>query len=117
MQTRYLLSSLRLPCPRLLRLYYRTMSTRTYRDAIEHLNSLQSNAATIEASRASGGRLAQFAIPETKEYLQRIGYEVRIPDALFLRDFFTDLTARRIEQVKRDTHYWDQRQRLYLRLR
>ncbi|EIM88551.1 FolC bifunctional protein [Stereum hirsutum FP-91666 SS1] len=51
------------------------MSTRTYRDAIEHLNSLQSNAATIEASRASGGRLAQFAIPETKEYLQRIGYE------------------------------------------
>lgn len=93
------------------------MSTRTYRDAIEHLNSLQSNAATIEASRASGGRLAQFAIPETKEYLQRIGYEVRINNTLFLRDFFTDLTARRVEQTECDPYYRDQRQRIYLRLR
>ncbi|KAI0776055.1 tetrahydrofolylpolyglutamate synthase [Trametes elegans] len=40
------------------------MSTRTYRDAVDHLNSLQSNAATLEAVRASGGRLSQFAIPE-----------------------------------------------------
>lgn len=93
------------------------MSSRTYRDAIEHLNSLQSNAATIEASRASGGRLAQFAIPETKEYLQRIGYEVRIADASLLRDFFTDLTARRLEQAECNPYYWNQRQRIHLRIR
>ncbi|PPQ99037.1 hypothetical protein CVT24_003597 [Panaeolus cyanescens] len=50
------------------------MSTKSYQDAIEHLNSLQSNAATLEAVRASGGRLSQFAIPEMLEYLERIGY-------------------------------------------
>ncbi|GAK66085.1 folC bifunctional protein [Moesziomyces antarcticus] len=49
-------------------------STRTYDDAIEALNSLQSNAATIEALRKSGGRLLDFAIPEMVEYLERIGY-------------------------------------------
>ncbi|KAL1944204.1 hypothetical protein VTO73DRAFT_3389 [Trametes versicolor] len=50
------------------------MATRTYREAVDHLNSLQSNAATLEAVRASGGRLSQFAIPEMVEYLGRIGY-------------------------------------------
>ena len=45
------------------------MATRTYREAVDHLNSLQSNAATLEAVRASGGRLSQFAIPEMVEYL------------------------------------------------
>lgn len=52
-------------------------SARTYQDAIEHLNSLQSNAATLEAVRASGGRLSEFAIPEMLEYLERIGYSPR----------------------------------------
>lgn len=47
---------------------------RTYDDAIDALNSLQSNAATIEALRKSGGRLLDFAIPEMVEYLERIGY-------------------------------------------
>ncbi|KAH6915316.1 tetrahydrofolylpolyglutamate synthase [Coprinopsis sp. MPI-PUGE-AT-0042] len=46
----------------------------TYQDAVEKLNSLQSNAATLEAVRASGGRLSEFAIPEMLEYLGRIGY-------------------------------------------
>ena len=50
------------------------MASRTYRDAVDSLNSLQSNAATLEAVRASGGRLSEFAIPEMVEYLQRIGY-------------------------------------------
>ncbi|KAH9846974.1 FolC bifunctional protein [Lenzites betulinus] len=50
------------------------MATRTYREAVDHLNSLQSNAATLEAVRASGGRLSEFAIPEMVEYLSRIGY-------------------------------------------
>ncbi|KAJ3573349.1 hypothetical protein NP233_g2487 [Leucocoprinus birnbaumii] len=58
------------------------MSTRTYRDAIDHLNSLQSNAATLEAVRASGGRLSEFAIPEMLEYLERIGYSPNDLNAL-----------------------------------
>jgi folylpolyglutamate synthase len=45
-------------------------------DAIDKLNSLQSNYAAIEASRASGGRMVQFAKHETIEYLGRIGYSV-----------------------------------------
>ncbi|KAG8956622.1 Folylpolyglutamate synthetase [Tulasnella sp. 424] len=52
----------------------RKLSTRTYEDAVTALNSLQSNAATLEAVRASGGRLSQFAHPEMIEYLERIGY-------------------------------------------
>ncbi|PWZ03693.1 FolC bifunctional protein [Testicularia cyperi] len=50
-------------------------ATRSYDDAIEALNSLQSNAATIEAIRKSGGRMNDFAIPEMLEYLARIGYQ------------------------------------------
>jgi folylpolyglutamate synthase len=45
-------------------------------DVIDKLNSLQSNYAAIEASRASGGRMVQFAKHETVEYLGRIGYSV-----------------------------------------
>ncbi|KAG8903833.1 Folylpolyglutamate synthetase, partial [Tulasnella sp. 403] len=51
------------------------MSTRSYGDAIDALNSLQSNAAALEASRASGGRLALNAIPEMIDYLSRIGHK------------------------------------------
>jgi hypothetical protein len=52
------------------------MSTRLYKDAIEHLNTLQSNAATLDAVRASGLRKPVFAVPEMVEYLGRIGYTV-----------------------------------------
>ncbi|KAG8876239.1 Folylpolyglutamate synthetase [Serendipita sp. 405] len=54
----------------------RTMSTRTFNDAVDKLNSLQSNYAAIEASRASGGRMTQYAKHEMIEYLGRIGYSV-----------------------------------------
>lgn len=54
----------------------RPMSTLCYQDAVKRLNSLQSNAATLQAVRASGGRLSDFAIPEMLEYLERIGYNV-----------------------------------------
>lgn len=56
------------------------MSTRfnkSYKEAVEKLNTLQSNAAALDAVRASGGRLSEFAIPEMLEYLGRIGYSVR----------------------------------------
>ncbi|SAM84492.1 related to tetrahydrofolylpolyglutamate synthase (met6+) [Ustilago bromivora] len=57
-------------------------ASRTYDDAIGALNSLQSNAATIEALRKSGGRLLDFAIPEMVEYLERIGYNTSNLDRL-----------------------------------
>lgn len=55
----------------------RAMSGRSYKDAIDLLNTLQSNAATLDAVKASGGRTNDLAIPEMIEYLGRIGYEVR----------------------------------------
>lgn len=66
------LSSPHLPFSRAIR----SMATRSYREAIDCLNGLQSNQAMIEASRASGGRMVQYAMHETEEYLSRIGYKV-----------------------------------------
>ena len=54
------------------------MSTRSYSEAVDALNSLQSNAATLEALRVSGGRASDFAIPEMLEYLHRIGHSVSL---------------------------------------
>jgi hypothetical protein len=62
------------------------MSTRSYQDAIDHLNSLQSNAETLNAIRASGGR-SEFAIPEMLEYLERIGYIVSVCRCSATSDF------------------------------
>ena len=53
------------------------MSARSYQDAVDHLNSLQSNAETLNAIRASGGR-NEYAIPEMIEFLERIGYIVSV---------------------------------------
>ncbi|EJU06427.1 FolC bifunctional protein [Dacryopinax primogenitus] len=51
------------------------METRTYAEAVDKLNTLQSNAATIEAIRASGKPNNDATIIEMAEYLKRIGYE------------------------------------------
>ncbi|RSH89065.1 Folylpolyglutamate synthetase [Saitozyma podzolica] len=48
--------------------------TKTYAEAIALLNTCQSNAATIEAIRKSGGRMLEWSIPEMHDYLSRIGY-------------------------------------------
>ncbi|KAL1411354.1 Folylpolyglutamate synthetase [Vanrija albida] len=53
--------------------------SKTYSEAIKLLNTCQSNAATIEAIRKSGGRLNDWAVPEMLDYLRRIGYK---PDDL-----------------------------------
>ncbi|KIM68833.1 hypothetical protein SCLCIDRAFT_1209038 [Scleroderma citrinum Foug A] len=50
------------------------MTTRTYQDAINLLNTLQTNAAALEAVRAAGSRLNPNAIPEMIEFLERIEY-------------------------------------------
>ena len=52
------------------------MSARSYSEAVDALNSLQSNAAVLEALRASGGKNSSLALPEMLEYLHRIGYSV-----------------------------------------
>ncbi|KAK4050828.1 Folylpolyglutamate synthetase [Microbotryomycetes sp. JL201] len=51
-----------------------TRATRTYRDAIDGLNSLQSNAQVIEQIRLSGGKGGELQMVEGREYLKRIGY-------------------------------------------
>ena len=48
---------------------------RTYAAAIDALNSLQSNAATIEAIRKSGKTVNELNEPEMTEYLARIGHK------------------------------------------
>ncbi len=68
----------RTPKPTLVSIIQRrAMSNRSYKDAIDLLNTLQSNAATLDAVKASGGRTNGLAIPEMIEYLGRIGYKVR----------------------------------------
>ena len=61
-------------------------SPRTYAQAITLLNSLQSNAAVIEAIRLSGGKGGEVQVLESLEYFKRIGYEVSLvvhaPDRL-----------------------------------
>ncbi|WWC86185.1 uncharacterized protein L201_001058 [Kwoniella dendrophila CBS 6074] len=49
--------------------------TKTYSEAISLLNTCQSNAATIEAIRKSGGRLNEYAVSEMHDYLRKIGYK------------------------------------------
>lgn len=74
----HLLNRLNKGCPRQL---FRGMAngirkSESYGEAINALNTLQSNAAVIEAIRRSGGKLNDFAIPEMVEYLERIGWKV-----------------------------------------
>lgn len=90
------------------------MSTRTYKDAVDCLNSLQSNAATLEASRASGGKLVKVAIPETIEYLQRIGYSVSKNSLLFTYDLILVSSERRSKYIECDPCYWHQGKGIYM---
>lgn len=55
---------------------------RSYSAAIEALNTLQSNAATIAAIRAVGGKHSDWLIPEMVEYLKRAGHSQRELDGL-----------------------------------
>ena len=53
-------------------------SSRSYSAAIDALNSLQSNAAVIDAIRKSGTTNGEAQMVEGVEYLKRIGYTVSI---------------------------------------
>ena len=45
-------------------------------DAIEALNTLQSNFSVVEAIRKSRRAMNERAIPETRDWCRKIGYEV-----------------------------------------
>ncbi|OBA24566.1 folylpolyglutamate synthetase [Metschnikowia bicuspidata var. bicuspidata NRRL YB-4993] len=53
-------------------------TTRTYKDAITLLNSLQSNFAAIEAAKSlsiSPAKRSELSINEVREYIRRLGYQ------------------------------------------
>ncbi|KAG1752651.1 FolC bifunctional protein [Suillus paluster] len=52
-----------------------TALTPTYKDAIDALNTLQTNAAILEAVRAAGVKLNPNAMLEMTDYLRRVGLE------------------------------------------
>ncbi|KAI8341279.1 Mur ligase [Chlamydoabsidia padenii] len=54
----------------------------TYSEAVQKLNSLQSNAALLEQLRKSGPQMNQYSLPEMRQYFKRIGYEPRDFDHL-----------------------------------
>lgn len=53
------------------------MVSRTYNDAINALNSLQSNYANIMATRESGIRKNEMSLLEMREWARRIGYSTK----------------------------------------
>jgi len=48
---------------------------KTYNDAIETLNSLQTNAKVLEQIKKSRGNINKYSLPETIEFLNRLNYE------------------------------------------
>ncbi|ORZ22398.1 Mur ligase [Absidia repens] len=54
----------------------------TYSEAVNKLNSLQSNAALLEQLKKAGPSMNKYSIPEMRYYLQRIGYEAHDFDQL-----------------------------------
>lgn len=59
-----------------------TMGLRTYNDAINALNSLQSNYANIMAIRNAGIKKNEMSLPEMREWTRRIGYDTAQFDKL-----------------------------------
>ncbi|KAK9761512.1 Folylpolyglutamate synthetase [Basidiobolus ranarum] len=53
-----------------------TKTSRTYEDAVGDLNSLQTNAASLEAVRKSKGILNLKSLPEMRCFLERVGYQI-----------------------------------------
>ncbi|CAI2179587.1 2181_t:CDS:10 [Funneliformis geosporum] len=52
------------------------------KDAVNRLNSLQTNSSILEAIRTSGGRLNEKSLPELREFCRTIGYEPSVFDRL-----------------------------------
>lgn len=63
---------------------FSTKMSFTYKEAVDKLNSLQSNAALLEQLRKAGPRMNEKSLPEMREYFKRIGYEPKDFDKLNL---------------------------------
>ncbi|ORX81558.1 FolC bifunctional protein [Anaeromyces robustus] len=48
---------------------------KTYNDAVETLNSLQTNAKILELIKKSRGNINKYSLPETLDFLRRLNYE------------------------------------------
>ena len=60
-----------------------TMSAgQDYAAAVQALNSLQSNFSAVEAIRKQGPGWNQRALPEMRDWVRRIGYEVGVGDCV-----------------------------------
>ncbi|KAK2044532.1 folylpolyglutamate synthetase [Colletotrichum somersetense] len=72
--------------PRSRFLNYRTMAAittgRTYNDAVDALNTLQTPFAVIEARRKAGVRPDEASVREMRAYLARLGYSISDLDSL-----------------------------------
>ena len=53
-----------------------------YAAAVQALNSLQSNFSAVEAIRKQGSGWNQRALPEMRDWVRRIGYEVGVGDCV-----------------------------------
>jgi hypothetical protein len=51
---------------------------RDYAAAVEALNALQSNFSVVEAIKLKGPGWNKLALPEMREWVRRIGYEVGV---------------------------------------
>lgn len=91
----------------------RVMATRSYADAVDKLNSLQSNAATLEALRNTGGRMNDLALPEMIEYLQRIGHSVSL-QLRCLVNLINSLLDRGSKQVECCAYHWHERKGFHM---
>lgn len=56
----------------------------SYKEAVEKLNSLQSNAALLEKLRKAGPTMSKKSLPEMRDYFKRIGYQPKDFDKLNL---------------------------------
>lgn len=56
----------------------------SYKEAVEKLNSLQSNAALLEKLRKAGPTMNKKSLPEMRDYFKRIGYQPKDFDKLNL---------------------------------
>ncbi|KAJ2845213.1 Folylpolyglutamate synthetase, partial [Coemansia erecta] len=54
----------------------------SYESAVKDLGGLQSNYATVQMVRATGGLLNQHSIPELEAFMEKIGYNVDDLDKL-----------------------------------
>lgn len=89
----------------------RRMSGKSYLDAINSLNTLQSNAATLAAIRASGVLNNINAIAEMNEFVTRIGLTVCFTSVCIL-DLMPSIPARRPQCPQCHSHHRYQGQRI-----